>query len=163
MARRKARKKRERQPFWKKIKNPELKHIAEHIGKITDNTSWKDILDVILAGASGYAGFAAAQTLGANTQDSLKSALLGMIAYRLATSPNLIAGASGTIVLGSLGLIDVWNPLTGWLQANLHWSNISEKAQRELKAITKPEEWLSPEHWSGGIRWNPKYGPVIAP
>jgi len=109
---RKKRKPKEKLPFWKKIKNPELKHLAEHIGKITDNTSWKELMDVALALACAGAGWLAGQNLGIKDM-KIKAgmALSGAIAYRLATSGNLIAGASGTALLGAYGLIDVWNPL----------------------------------------------------
>jgi len=109
--RRKRKKPSEAKPFWKKIKNPELKHIFDHIGKITDNTSWRDILDVILAGACAYAGWQAGENLGADSKVKAGMALSGAIAYKLATSGNLIAGASGTALLATYGLIDIWNPL----------------------------------------------------
>jgi len=109
---RKRKKRSEAKPFWKKIKNPELKRIAEHIGKITDNSSWKDILDVVLALTCGAAGWIAGENLGIkDLKIKAGMALSGAIAYRLATSGNLIAGASGTALLGAYGLIDVWNPL----------------------------------------------------
>jgi len=108
----KSRKRKAKLPFWKKIKNPELKHLAEHIGKITDNTTWKDILDVILTGVSAYAAYHAGEVLNANLNERLGMAASGAIAYKLATSGNLIAGASGTALLGAYGLIDVWNPLS---------------------------------------------------
>ena len=109
---RKKPKAKEKLPFWKKIKNPELKHLAEHIGKITDNTSWKELMDVALALACAGAGWLAGENLGIKDM-KIKAgmALSGAIAYRLATSGNLIAGASGTALLGAYGLIDVWNPL----------------------------------------------------
>jgi len=109
---RKKRKTKEKLPFWKKIKNPELKHLAEHIGKITDNTSWKELLDVALALTCAGAGWLAAENLGVkDLKVKAGMALSGAIAYRLATSGNIIAGASGTALLGAYGLIDVWNPL----------------------------------------------------
>ena len=105
-------KRKERLPFWKKIKNPELKRIAMHIGKITDNTSWKELLDLALALTCAGAGWLAGENLGVkDLKVKAGMALSGAIAYRLATSGNLIAGASGTALLGAYGLIDVWNPL----------------------------------------------------
>lgn len=132
--RRKRKKPSEAKPFWKKIKNPELKHIFEHIGKITDNTSWKDILDVILAAACAYAGWQAGENLGADSKVKTGMALSGAIAYRLATSGNLIAGASGTLLLGAYGLIDVWNPLSQAIASGI--GVIKEK----IEALPEPEK-----------------------
>jgi len=160
---RKAKKKREKQPFWKKIKNPELKHIAEHIGKVIDNTSAKEILDLVLTGATAYLGYSASKALGANLKDSLKGALTGAVAYRLALAPNMIAGASGTIALAGLGLISVYNPIQQWLQVNLGWSGSKELEEKlgNIPEVVNPWQWLNPEHWSGGIHWNPERGVVV--
>jgi len=128
-------KRKEKLLFWKKIKNPELKHLAEHIGKITDNTSWKDFLDVALALTCAGAGWLAGENLGIKDM-KIKAgmALSGAIAYRLATSANLIAGASGTALLGAYGLIDVWNPLTGWLvESSKEFGKISSEWQKEYE------------------------------
>lgn len=122
-----------KEPFWKKIKNPELKRLAEHIGKITDNTSWKDFLDVFLTLTCAGAGWLAAENLGVKDWKTKGGmALSGAIAYRLATSANLFAGASGTALLAAYGLIDVWNPLTGAFETGLEklglqkWKSLEE-------------------------------------
>ena len=138
-----------KQPFWKKIKNPELKHLAEHIGKITDNSSWKDILDVALALTCGAAGWIAGENLGIKDfKIKAGMALSGAIAYRLATSGNLIAGASGTALLGAYGLIDVWNPLTGTLMSSYkayeEWAKEAEKGYEEFKEEHGIPQWFAP-------------------
>jgi len=124
-------KRKEKLPFWRKIKNPELKHLAEHLGKITDNTSWKELLDVALALTCAGAGWLAAENLGVKDFNvKAGMALSGAIAYRLATSGNLIAGASGTALLGAYGLIDVWNPL---YQAGVEFGRRIEALPEEQK------------------------------
>ena len=145
-------KRKEKLPFWKKIKNPELKRLAEHIGKITDNTSWKDFMDIFLAGVCAYAGWQAGENLKQKTEIKLGMALSGAVAYRLATSGNLIAGASGTLLLGTYGLIDVWNPLTGWLMSAMEesyesyeeWAKEAEKAYEEFKEEKGIPKWFMP-------------------
>jgi len=146
----KRRKKRskEKKPFWKKL-NPELKHLAEHIGKITDNTSWKELLDVALALACAGAGWIAGENLGVkDVKVKAGMALSGAIAYRLATSGNLIAGASGTALLGAYGLIDVWNPLTGALETSARefekWSLEMQKKYEKYKKERGIPEWFAP-------------------
>lgn len=137
---RKKSKPKEKLPFWKKIKNPELKNILNHIGKITDNTSWKDILEIILTGACATAGWIAGENIGVkDLKTKAGMALSGAIAYKLATSGNLIAGASGTALLGAYGLIDVWNPL---------YQSLSEVGAR-IKALPEEQKlgifwWLIP-------------------
>ena len=109
-----------KEPFWKKIKNPELQRLAEHIGKITDNTSWKDFADLFLMLAITGLGWQASNVLGIkDLKTKISVALSAPVAYKLATSPNLIAGASGTVYLATLGLIDVWNPLTGAYESGM--------------------------------------------
>jgi len=127
-----------KEPFWKKIKNPELKRLAEHIGKITDNTSWKDFLDVFLTLTCAGAGWLAAENLGVKDWKTKGGmALSGAIAYRLATSANLIAGASGTALLGAYGLIDVWNPLTGAFETGMETMKTALR-----KAHEEHPEWI---------------------
>ncbi len=110
---RKARKrKKTKEPFWKKIKNPELKRLAEHIGKITDNTNWKEFLDIITRLSVAYFGYQAGKRIGGNLEHNISLALTSIIAYDLAKSDNLIAGASGMAFLSGIGLINVWNPLS---------------------------------------------------
>jgi len=98
--------KRKRLPWWKK--NPEIERITRHIGKVIDNSKIDDWLNLALYGIVGIAGYQAASKLGV---DGLGGATAGIIALRLATSDNEIAGASGTAVLAAIGLIDAVNPL----------------------------------------------------
>lgn len=85
--------------------------IATHIGKVIDNATPAQLLDLTAALVSTYYGYKAAELTGAKFPDSLKGAGVGLIAYRLARSRNLIAGASGTLGLAGIGLVNVWNPL----------------------------------------------------
>jgi len=105
---RKAKKKREKKAFWKK--HAELERIARHIGKMIDNEGLTDFI----AGLGCFAaGSIAAYNLGARKiEEIIGTGFSGLIAYKLATSRNLIAGASGTLYLAGLGLIDAWNPLS---------------------------------------------------
>ena len=105
---RKRKKRSEAKPFWKK--HPELKRIARHIGKMIDNEGLTDFL----AGLGCFAaGSLAAYNLGSRKiEEIIGTGFSGLIAYKLARSRNLIAGASGTLYLAGLGLIDAWNPLT---------------------------------------------------
>ena len=103
---RKAKKKRE--ALWKK--HPELERITRHLGKMIDNES---LTDFIASLGCFAAGSIAAYNLGARKiEQIIGTGFSGLIAYKLATSRNLIAGASGTLYLAGLGLIDAWNPLT---------------------------------------------------
>jgi len=156
LARKARKRKKTREPFWKKIKNPELKRIAEHIGKITDNTSWKDFLDVGLALGCAVAGWFAAENLGIQRLEHKGSmALSGAIAYKLATSGNLIAGASGTALLAAYGLIDVWNPLVGWFQEGIPKTpeEAKEKIKEELGKVTSWEWWITPKYPWETLGW----------
>ena len=98
--------------FWKK--HPELERIARHLGKMIDNEGLTDFL----AGLGCFvAGSIAAYNLGARKPEQIiGTGFSGLIAYKLATSRNLVAGASGTLYLAGLGLIDAWNPLTGFIK-----------------------------------------------
>lgn len=125
-----------KKPFWEKVKSPELKVVAEHIGKVISNTNAKEILDLILTGATAYLGYSASKALGANLKDRLKGALTGAVAYRLALAPNMIAGASGTIALAGLGLISVYNPIQQWLQINLGIS-LGKEFEKGLGNLTE--------------------------
>ena len=104
-------KRKKKDPFWKKL-DPELKSLATHIGKIFDNAKPSDLIDLVAALTAGFAGFRAGQLAGVNLVGSLGLGGSGVMAYQLAKSPNVVAGASGVAYLASLGLINVWNPLT---------------------------------------------------
>lgn len=105
------RKKKVKEPFWKNL-DPELRSIGAHIGKIFDNAKPSDIIDMIASLTAFYAGFNAGQLAKVDLKGSLGLGGSGVIALQLAKSPNIVAGASGTAFLASLGLINVWNPLT---------------------------------------------------
>ena len=82
--------------------------IARHIGKVIDNLKGEDFINLMAAGICGYSGFVAAKQLGADNTLALGAAGSGVIAYQLAKSPNMIAGAAGLGYLASLGLIDLY-------------------------------------------------------
>ena len=143
MATGKRRKKRSttKKAFWKK--HPELERIASHIGKMIDNEGLTDFL----AGLGCFvAGSIAAYNLGARKPEQIiGTGFSGLIAYKLATSQNLIAGASGTAFLGALGLIDVWNPL----------AEFTSELWRKFKEL--PEEKKAGLTWYA-IPWFPGLG-----
>lgn len=84
------------------------KSIATHIGKVIDNLKGEDIINLTAAGICAFAGYRAAKELGADDAIAMGAASSGIIAFKLATSMNIIAGAAGTGYLASLGLIDLY-------------------------------------------------------
>ena len=99
--------------FWKK--HPELKRISAHLGKMIDNEKLTDLIGALGCFA---AGSLAAYNLGSrDLAQIIGTGFSGLIAFKLATSRNLIAGASGTLYLAGLGLIDAWNPLTEMIKS----------------------------------------------
>jgi len=136
---RKKRKAKEKLPFWKK--HPELKRITRHLGKMIDNESLTDFL----AGLGCFlAGSIAAYNIGARKiEDIIGTGFSGLIAYKLARSENLVAGASGTLYLAGLGLIDAWNPITGVthriiLEIGETIEEQTEEWYRKYEELTKP-------------------------
>ena len=100
----KPRKKKVKEPFWKKL-NPELQHIGKHIGKIIDNSSLKDVTDVAMMGALAYLGY--------EHFKNPAGALIGPLGYKLATTMGGQPPASqiaGLAILGAMGLA-YYNPL----------------------------------------------------
>lgn len=91
----KPKKKREKLAFWKKL-GPEGKRIADHTGKIIDNSRISDVSNAILDVALAYYGVKAFGHIG--------GAIIGPISMRLATSMNAVAGAAGVAGLAALGL-----------------------------------------------------------
>lgn len=79
--------------------------IATHIGKIIDNLTGKDIVDIGIASGLAYLGYQRIK------QPS--GLLYGPICLRLATSMNIVAGTAGTIGLIGLGLPFVISGLQG--------------------------------------------------
>jgi len=132
---RKAKKKREKKAFWKK--HPEVERITRHLGKLIDNEKLTDLL----AGLGCFAaGSIAAYNLGARKiEQIIGTGFSGLIAYKLATSRNLIAGASGTLYLAGLGLIEAWNPITGILQTvATEMEKETEELYYEYEKATEP-------------------------
>lgn len=78
----------------------ELERLARHLGKIADNTSFKDIQEVGLMLGLSYVSYKAFGTV--------SGTLLGPVSYKLATtpggafSPSQLAGVSGLTMLGLL-------------------------------------------------------------
>lgn len=87
-----------KKPFWKKL-DPELKHIATHIGKIIDNTNLSQIQDFILNIGLAYAGYELAQ--------DWRGALVGPVGLKLAESGNAASGAAGVAALTALGFASI--------------------------------------------------------
>jgi len=90
----KEKKKRVKEPFWKKL-GPEAKHITDHAGHIIDNSKLSDLMNFAINAGLAYAGF--------KVFDDWKGALIGPIALKLAGSMNVVAGAAGVIMLTGLG------------------------------------------------------------
>jgi len=130
--------------FWKK--HPELKRISAHLGKMIDN---EKLTDLIAGLGCLIAGGLTAYNLGSrDPAQILGASLSGLVAYKLATSQNLIAGASGTAYLGALGLINFVNPL----------GIVLKMEERNLPGA-KPEPYTIPSLWKG---WFEPYQPYIA-
>jgi len=116
--------------------------IATHIGKFIDKLDGNQIMTLLSNAIVGYAGFKAVEKLspgyweevepsgppgsggvggkvwheGANLEMKLGGAASAIIALKLASSMNLVAGASGTAYLASLGLINFWDPITNTIK-----------------------------------------------
>lgn len=82
--------------------------IAKHIGKVIDNLRGEDIINLTCAGICAFAGYRGAKELGADEAVAVGAAGSGVIAYQLAKSMNMIAGAAGAGYLASLGLINLY-------------------------------------------------------
>jgi len=117
--------------------------IARHIGKFIDNLKGEDLLNLISAGICAYAGFNAAKQLGGDDIQAVSGAGSGIIAYQLAKSMNLIAGASGTAYLASLGILNLWSPV-----------DVAAAAVGRAKTMPFP--------FGFGLEW-PGGPPIIAP
>ena len=100
-----ARKKKPKEAWWKK--NPEVKRIARHLGKAIDRTN---ILDLIMYGTAAIFGGRAAYLATDNFIAIPGGAATGIIALKLASSRNIIAGASGVATLAAIGLANIINP-----------------------------------------------------
>lgn len=109
-------KRRKRKGFSRTAKEWE-ESFATHVGKIIDNLKAEDILNLVASGISAYGGYAAAKRLGGDEVTALGGAASGIIAYQLAKAPNIVAGASGTAYLASLGIVNLWDPITGVAKA----------------------------------------------
>jgi hypothetical protein len=122
-----------KEPFWKNLA-PEWKHVSEHIGKIVDNMKPNDILDLAAGLTAFYAGFQVGQMNKVDLLGSIGLGGSGIIAYELAKSGNIVAGASGTAYLASLGLLNLFDPAFGsppeqivnWVRAAAGQKPISE-------------------------------------
>lgn len=87
--------KKPKQAFWKKW-GPESKEITDHIGHAIDNGH---IIDYLLYGSLAL--------IGAQATQDIRGALIGPIGLKLALSGNDIAGASGILILATLGLTEL--------------------------------------------------------
>ena len=96
-------KKKEKQPFWKKGP-PELQHLATHIGHIIDNSNAGQLADLAMIGAFAALGYKAWGVYGIPT---------GPLAYKLActmggTPP--VSQITGLLMLLEMGIqIADWN------------------------------------------------------
>lgn len=118
--------------------------IATHIGKVIDNLKAEDVLNLVGAGISAFAGYSAAKTLGADEGVAIGAGMSGIIGYQLAKAPNMIAGASGTAYLASLGLIQLWGPLE-----NIGKAIVDIPGQAVERAKTMPFPFGLGLDWTG--------------
>ena len=81
--------------FWKKL-GPEGQRVADHVGKIIDNSRIQEATDAIINLALAYYGVKAFGHIG--------GAIIGPISLKLATARNDVAGAAGVAGLAALGL-----------------------------------------------------------
>lgn len=95
-AKKKPRKK--KRPFWKKL-DPEFKHIADHIGKIIDNSDLTQTAEFLLMAGLAYQGYKMSKTFAGT--------LAGPLSLKLAQSENLAAGAAGVAGLVAFGLATI--------------------------------------------------------
>lgn len=129
-----------KEPFWKKFP-PELKRLADHIGKSIDNGH---AIDYAAALICVFAGYKAGEDLKQPLEVKAGLAASGLIAYQAMKSRNLVAGASGIAYLASLGLINAWNPISQAIEPT-----IEQAAER---AKTMP----FPFGFGMGWEWPPK-------
>ncbi|MFH1327292.1 MAG: hypothetical protein ABIH76_00330 [Candidatus Bathyarchaeota archaeon] len=104
--------------------------IATHIGKFIDNLDAKNVLDLFTAAICAYGGYRAGEVIGQPIETRLGMAASGVLGYQLAKSMNPVAGASGTVLLASYGLINVWNPLT----------EAAESAEQAIQKTIYPDQ-----------------------
>jgi hypothetical protein len=81
--------------FWKTL-GPEGKRVADHVGKIIDNSRIQEATDAIINIALAYYGVKAFGHIG--------GAIIGPISLKLATARNEVAGAAGVAGLAILGV-----------------------------------------------------------
>jgi len=91
--------------FWKH--SPELKRVADHIGKFIDRMTAEDLFNIIAGSTAAYAGFKAAERLGHPLESQLTLAGSGVMAYQIAKSPNNTASIGAMIYLSALGLMTI--------------------------------------------------------
>ena len=103
-----------------------------------------DFIDIAAAMICAFAGYQAGAAFGADAKTRLGMAGSGILAYKLALSDNLIAGASGTGLLAAYGVLDLWNPLRE-LASQLLPFEIEPTIQEELKknAVRRAAGWMS--------------------
>lgn len=93
--------------FWKK--RPELKSVADHVGKLIDRIDPSKIPDLMLSALCFYAGARTAQRFHATAEGTLIGGGIGILGYKLATTPGggVINSSqlAGLGILGSIGLV----------------------------------------------------------
>ena len=92
-----------------------LDSIAAHLGKLVDNSNVEQMTDLAASLLCSYMGYRAARQLGGTQELSIISGGgSGLIAFKLAKSANMVAGASGVVTLASLGLVSMYDPLASF-------------------------------------------------
>ena len=101
-------------PFWKRLKTDKEVLISDSLGRVAEHFA-KNPMQLVEALAYGGVGFLGARAgwLVAEkheinpVQEAAVGAVLGMIALKLATAPNMVASAAGLVTLSGLGVTNL--------------------------------------------------------
>ena len=108
-------KKNRKKKIKKVVKKAErgFKQIQDYLADVAKRDPSK-MLDLTLYGIAAYYGYRGVEQAikKPTVEQKLAGAASAMVALKLAQSPNVIAGASGTAFLAGIGLLNIWNPLT---------------------------------------------------
>jgi len=123
--------------FWKK--DPQLKRVAEHLGKFIDRMTAEDLINLLAAGFCAYGGYNAGASRNYPTETNVGLAGSALVAYQLAKSPNIFASSGAGVYLGALGLM------------NIPWIQGLETMKPDIK--TEPLAWGAWEWMHGVAPW----------
>lgn len=140
--------KKEKVAFWKK--SPELKSIADHIGKFIDRMSPSDVMDATLLGLLAWAGWETAGKLGGDITSQISGAGIGILGYKLATARTgnaiPVTQGAGLAILAGIGLISLGKnlPANPPYPEAIEWA-ASTEGQAALRAMQMlPDLMINP-------------------